>query len=82
MTYNGTGQRVTKSEKHPSGDLTKRYIYEYNRVILEVDEAGRETARNIHGHRALSRKSGGYFVIDRDTEGLKAGENVTVHLFR
>jgi YD repeat-containing protein len=50
-TYNGEGLRVAKTV---NGD-TLRYFYEYDRIILETDENGTETARNIFGTNLVSR---------------------------
>ena len=36
-----------------------RYLYEYDRVILETDAAGNETARNVFGTNLISRTVGG-----------------------
>lgn len=50
-SYNGEGLRV---EKIADGKTT-RYLYEYDKVVLEVDEKVRQTARNVHGLNAISR---------------------------
>ena len=52
-------------------------------VRLEWAEGGM-TADPVFGKSGLITtltKAGGYFVVDRDTEGLKAGETVKVYLF-
>jgi YD repeat-containing protein len=50
--YNGEGYRV---EKKVNDEIT-RYMYEADKVILEVDGQGNETARNIYGSNLLMRK--------------------------
>ena len=52
--YNGEGLRVSKSV---NGQMT-RYLYEYDKVVLETDSAGNEQARNIYGLNLLYRKAG------------------------
>ena len=51
-TYNGDGIRVVKI----AGDKTTRYLYEGNNVILELDSAGTQRARNIQGTSLISRQ--------------------------
>jgi len=50
--YNGEGLRV---EKTVNGQTT-RYLYEYDKVVLELDDKGRQTARNVYGNNLISRK--------------------------
>ena len=50
-TYNGEGLRVAKSV---NGSLT-RYLYEYDKVILEVNGSGNQIARNLYGINLLMR---------------------------
>jgi RHS repeat-associated protein len=52
--YNGEGLRVAKTV---NGSLT-RYLYEYDKVVLEIDGAGNQIARNIYGTNLLSRAVG------------------------
>lgn len=53
--YNGEGLRV---EKTVDGNTT-RYLYEHNKVVLEVDgDTGQQTARNIYGINLLIREVG------------------------
>ena len=57
-TFNGEGLRVSKSV---NGDIT-RFLYDGGDVILEVDENGRELARNVHGAG---------MIISREVDGDK-----------
>lgn len=50
-TYDGEGRRVGKSI---DGTLT-RYLYEYDKVVLETNAGGNQTARNVYGTNLLSR---------------------------
>jgi len=51
--YNGSGLRV---EKTVNGK-TCRSLYEYDKIILEVDVSGSQTARNIYGLNLLKREA-------------------------
>ena len=53
-SYNGEGLRVSKTI---NGTVTN-YLYEYDKVVLETDGQGNETAQNVYGTNLLSRKSG------------------------
>jgi RHS repeat-associated protein len=53
-TYNGDGLRVGKSV---NGTLT-RYLYEYQRVVLEVNVNGDQIGRNVYGINLLTRQVG------------------------
>jgi len=53
-TYNGDGLRVGKSV---NGSLT-RYLYEYQRVVLEVNVLGDQTGCNVYGINLLTRQVG------------------------
>ncbi len=55
--YNAEGYRV---EKNINGQIS-RYLYEADKVILEVDAAGNQAAANVYGINLISRK------IDNDT---------------
>ena len=59
--YNGDGQRVAKTIK---GETT-RYLYEYDKVVLETDGSGGQKARNVYGTNLISRTDGGesYFYL-------------------
>lgn len=50
-SYNGEGRRV---QKNVNGETTN-YLYEYDKVVLETDEKGKQTARNVYGINLLSR---------------------------
>ncbi|MEN6314698.1 MAG: DUF1308 domain-containing protein [Clostridiaceae bacterium] len=54
-TYNGEGLRVSKSV---NGVLT-RYLYEYDKVVLELDGSGNQSARNVYGTNLLMRSADG-----------------------
>ncbi|MDD2402550.1 MAG: DUF6531 domain-containing protein, partial [Clostridia bacterium] len=47
--YNGEGLRVAKEV---NGERTQ-YLYEYDKVVLELDEAGNEVGRNTYGLNLL-----------------------------
>ena len=49
-TYNGEGKRVAKT----IGNVTTRYLYEGDQVILEKDSGG-NIIRNVHGANLISR---------------------------
>ena len=53
--YNGEGYRV---EKKVNGAIT-RYLYEYDKVVLETDGAGHQTGRNVYGTSLLMRTADG-----------------------
>ncbi|WP_049756829.1 RHS repeat protein [Ruminiclostridium cellulolyticum] len=50
-SYNGEGYRVSKTEN----ERTTNYLYEVDKVVLETDVEGNETARNIYGTNLLTR---------------------------
>ena len=50
-SYNGEGYRVTKTEN----ERTTNYLYEADKVVLETDVEGNETARNVYGTNLLTR---------------------------
>jgi len=49
--YNGEGLRVVKKV---DGKATN-YVYIYDKIILELDDAGKQTARNLLGSNLISR---------------------------
>ena len=53
--YNAEGYRV---EKKVNGAIT-RYLYEYDKVVLEIDGAGQQTGRNVYGTNLLMRTADG-----------------------
>ena len=54
-SYNGEGYRV---EKRVNGAIT-RYLYDYDKVVLEVDQSNTQKARNIYGTNLLMRTADG-----------------------
>ncbi len=52
--YNGEGYRVVKND---NGQITN-YLYEYDKVILETNSAGAQTACNLYGINLISRTAG------------------------
>jgi len=61
--YNGDGRRVGKSVNGTSNDSSTRYLYEYDRVVLEVSVSGIQTGRNVYGINLLTRQVGGDTLI-------------------
>ena len=51
--YNGEGRRT---EKTVDGETT-RYLYEYDKVVLEVDGNNAQTARNVYGINLIARSA-------------------------
>jgi len=52
-TYNGDGLRVAKSVN----SVLTRYLYEYDKVVLETNGSGDQTARNVYGTNLLMREA-------------------------
>lgn len=52
--YNGDGLRVKKT----AGSTTTAYLYEYDKVVLETDGKGKQTARNLYGLNMVTRTMG------------------------
>ncbi|MCX7920801.1 MAG: S8 family serine peptidase [Clostridia bacterium] len=52
--YNGEGRRVTKTVD----GKTTRYLYDADKVVLELDGSGKEIARNVYGVNLISRSMG------------------------
>ncbi|MFC5702318.1 RHS repeat-associated core domain-containing protein [Cohnella faecalis] len=52
--YNGDGLRVKKT----TASGTTAYLYEYDKVVLETDGAGKQTARNTYGINLITRTAG------------------------
>jgi RHS repeat-associated protein len=50
-TYNGNGQRVAKQ----IDTETTKYVYVGSKVVLELDGASNQTARNVQGTNLISR---------------------------
>ena len=53
--YNGDGQRVSKT----INGATTKYLYDYDKVVLETDGAGTQTGRNVYGANLLMRTADG-----------------------
>lgn len=53
-TYNGERLRVSKN----SGGDTTYFLYEYDKVVLELYSSGLQKARNLYGTNLLMRTSG------------------------
>lgn len=51
--YNGEGNRVSKTV---NGNTCK-YLYEYDKIVLETDGEGNQTARNVYGTNLITRES-------------------------
>lgn len=49
--YNGDGYRTQKA----ANGKIERYLYEADKVVLEVDGAGAQTAKNVYGTNLVSR---------------------------
>ncbi|TYQ15346.1 UNVERIFIED_CONTAM: RHS repeat-associated protein [Acetivibrio alkalicellulosi] len=63
FAYNGEGRRVEKS----TGSETTYYLYEYDKVVLEVDGNENQIARNLYGINLLMRDVDGdsyYYVYN------------------
>ena len=54
-TYNPEGLRLTKAV---NGASTK-YLYEFDKVVLELDGSGNQIAKNVYGTNLLNRTVGG-----------------------
>jgi RHS repeat-associated protein len=52
--YNGEGYRVVKNDNNQ----VTNYLYEYDKVILETDNANNQLSRNVYGTNLISRTSG------------------------
>ncbi|MBP2000771.1 RHS repeat-associated protein [Paenibacillus shirakamiensis] len=52
--YNGEGLRTKKT----SNGTVNQYVYEYDKVVLETDGSGKQTAFNLYGTNLLTRKVG------------------------
>ena len=53
-TYNGDGYRVVKSV---NGSATM-FLYQYDKIVLEVNALGDQTGRNVYGLNLISRTFG------------------------
>ncbi len=52
-TYNGDGLRASKTVTADGTTETTKYLYEYDDVVLELDENGDQTAYNVYGGNTL-----------------------------
>ena len=52
--YNGEGLRVSKKV---NGDTT-RYLYEYDKIVLEVNGSGTQISKNVYGTDLISKSIG------------------------
>ena len=53
--YDGDGLRVAKT----ANGATTKYLYEYDKVVLEIDGSGNQTGRNVYGTNLLMRTADG-----------------------
>ena len=53
-TYNGEGLRVSKNV---NGEITK-YLYEYDKIVLEIDGNGVQSSKNIYGAELIAKTIG------------------------
>ena len=53
-TYNGEGLRVSKNV---NGEITK-YLYEYDKIVLEIDGNGAQLSTNIYGAELIAKTIG------------------------
>ena len=53
-TYNGDGLRTAKDV---NGQSTQ-YLYEFDKVVLETDNSGNQTSRNVYGTNLISKTNG------------------------
>ena len=70
-TYSGEGLRVSKT----ADGQTLRYLYEYDKIVLETNRTGNETAHNVYGTNLVSRTAAG------ETLYMYRGNAGTVLLF-
>jgi|GEM_PF-641979 len=73
--YNAEGYRISKKI---DGSLT-RYLYEYDKVVLELDGDGNQVGRNIYGTNLLMRETNGqsYYYMYNGHADVTALINVT-----
>ena len=57
--YNGEGLRVSKSVTEDAETTETAYLYEYSKVVLELDENGDEAAHNVYGNNTLISRTTG-----------------------
>jgi len=52
-TYNGDGLRASKAVTEGGATETTKYLYEYDKPVLELDGSGNETAYSVYGGNTL-----------------------------
>ena len=57
MAYNGEGLRIRKESTEDGNITVTRYVYEYDKVVLELDGNGNTTAFNVYGNGMLIRRT-------------------------
>ncbi|MEL4106276.1 RHS repeat-associated core domain-containing protein [Oscillospiraceae bacterium WX1] len=57
--YNGDGLRVGKTVTKDNTTTTTKFIYEYDKVVLELDGSGNQTAYNVYGGDMLISRTAG-----------------------
>ncbi|MEL4106283.1 RHS repeat-associated core domain-containing protein [Oscillospiraceae bacterium WX1] len=59
FTYNGDGLRVGKTVTKDNTTTTTKFVYEYDKVVLELDGSGNQTAYNVYGGDMLISRTAG-----------------------
>ncbi len=83
-TYNGDGLRVKKEVTQEGETETTQYLYDYDKVVLETDGNGAQTAYNVYGNDTLiSRTAAGvtlYYLYNGhgDVTALTTGNGTVV----
>ncbi len=87
MAYNGDGLRVEKDATTAGATTTTKFAYEYDKVVLELDGSGNQTAYNVYGNDTLlSRTVGGqtlYYIYNGhgDITGLTDSSGTVVESY-
>jgi RHS repeat-associated protein len=85
--YNGEGLRVEKKTEQEATTTISRYLYQSDRVILEVDENNQQQACNVYGANLIRRTEAGqtlYYIYNGhgDVTGLTDGSgNIVVSYY-
>ena len=80
-TYSGDGLRVQKAVTRAGESETTQYLYNYDKVVLELDESGSQTACNLYGNDTLmSRTAAGVTLYNGhgDVTALTNGSGTVV----